>query len=235
MAVNFLRPFFLLIFLSVPTFQVDIINYASGFRNICPGIPPGVCCLRPIYTSNPSHRVEFSHLLAGDIAITWSERQVEGTSGRINRCSGRVRETKNGPGSWTWSTNYLADRAYGASYITLPKAVPPDDATARWLSAEGLLALGWGGGKWFSSEASQQRTELFLLAPFMPSRRRDVRSHLRGNAVYGSPPRWVYSSIVEVNGTDYMKEGSLNTDELHTSLVYKDRNGRVLNLTELSA
>ncbi|KAL8714605.1 MAG: hypothetical protein Q9220_001553 [cf. Caloplaca sp. 1 TL-2023] len=215
----------LLVMTAVPSWQVDIITYTAGWRNLCLNIPPGVCCLTPSGTGEPAHRVVYDHLLVGDIATVWGERIQHDTGRRIRECSGQVLGSGRGPGTFTWHYGNIANRAWGASYVRLPTAVPPDEKTSLWLAAEGMLGLVWGGGKWFADAESQQRTELFLQPGWMSyGHKRGIRSNQRGIGVYDSPKRWVYASIIEIDGTNYTRRDGLDA-------VYEDLEGSVLNLT----
>lgn len=98
-----------------------------------------------------------THLTAFDTAAVWRERPLPVSpkprlvSAAMRGCSGSVVSSGRGPGTWRWSMNDVPESTpysdwptlQGASYITLPKALPPDATTANWLSMEGLFGLVW--------------------------------------------------------------------------------------------
>ncbi|KAL8802619.1 MAG: hypothetical protein Q9182_003710 [Xanthomendoza sp. 2 TL-2023] len=171
----------------------------------CPNIPPGECCQAPRRLATLGSSVVFHRLHVTDIAAVWSAR-VNRTGFTINAvidgCSGTVSASQPGPGTFAWRapTDALTGwggRAAGASYITLPAALPPDPGTTNWLMMEGLLGLVWGGGKWFASSAAEN-----LLAGRKVGRR-SIRSAKEGQ-VYARPPRrGRYPTLVEIDGTRY--------------------------------
>lgn len=128
-----------------------------------------------------------------------------------------------------WEEPLTADSltpASGASYIEMPRSLPPDGKASAWLSAEGVLGLVWGEGSWFGSPiASKTFGHASGVTP--KSRlRRDIRSELKGTVYAGPPSGLVYPTFIEVNGTRYTEEGVDGS-------VYKDAAGNVLNLAQL--
>lgn len=200
----------------------------------CNNLPPGVCCEYPTQSAEVA---TFHHLTAFDIAAIWTERLVfGGPSYSIRSCSGRLLSSRPGPGRWRWVIDDpYVDRARGASYITLPRSLPPGEEANGWMMTEGLLGLAWGGGKWFASEAARR----FLggegggsrVAPGMTRRlaRRNVPAAKKGT-VYARPPsRSVFPDRVEMrNGSVYIGHGGSSSD-----MVFKDEVGNVVNLTGL--
>lgn len=206
----------------------------------CHGLLPGQCCTAPrtVFRSFSAHVVTFEDLTVWDIAAIWRFRTVPTArdgflvSRSYTGCSGEVWKSRTGPGTWEWKIWDDPDQgvrltpATGASYIEMPRAVPPDEKRSAWLSAEGVYGLVWGGGKWFSSPAAS-RTLGYAAGISPRSRlRRDVRSEAKGTVHAGRPPRWIYPTVIRVNGTNYTDGGAGN-------LVYKDGAGVALNLTQL--
>ena len=109
----------------------------------------------------------------------------------------------------------------GASYIILPKTVPPDDRTAMFLMAEGLLGLVWGGGRWFSTQA-----KIRGIPGATRKSRRGIVSELKGTVYSGPPPRWRYPDSVTVGGTKYL---STNT----SALEYYSAEGKMPDIAAL--
>ncbi|KAI4264259.1 MAG: hypothetical protein L6R42_000624 [Xanthoria sp. 1 TBL-2021] len=197
----------------------------------CPNIPPGQCCQAPRHLHMLGSSINFSNLHIMDIAAVWAARSIMNhhtTQAVIRGCSGTVTASGPGPGDWSWraTADVLKDwqsRAVGASYITLPATLPPDPSTSKWLMAEGLLGLVWGGGKWFASPAAQ---DLLGRRDSITSRRaapRGIRSALKGN-VYARPPlRGRFPTRVQIDGTEYSHTGTF---------IYADGVGNKINLTD---
>lgn len=116
--------------------------------------------------------------------------------------------------------------AYGASYITLPRAMPPDPKANSWLEAEGILGFAWGGGKWFVSDAAQRLLGGGSSMPGLKARR-DIRSPKKGQVYAQSPRSEVYPNRIEYNSTTYVPlEGQ-------RSFMYINHDtGATLNLTD---
>ena len=236
---------FLVLLLHVTsTVQVDIIfdrtffDAAEFIGNIhriyfdglcCPNITPGSCCIAP---RNPpfSSSVTFRQLTAFDIGAVWRSDSNPPAPG----CSGSVMASRRGPGQWQWimerdtPSGVIQRHAAGASYISLPKALPPDRTTVDWLIMEGMLGLVWGGGKWFASAVAESA----LAKPnMMPKRdimqQRDIRSPIKGNLYARPPPRAVFP-IVNINGTNYTHSGVSTGD-----IMFADSEGSLVNLTYL--
>ncbi|KAL8761461.1 MAG: hypothetical protein Q9184_002418 [Pyrenodesmia sp. 2 TL-2023] len=206
----------------------------------CTNLRPGVCCE---YPTQGAEAVTFNHLTAFDIAAVWTERLMSGGPSsviRIRSCSGRLLQSRPGPGHWRWVLDEpYVDRARGASYITLPRSLPPGREANGWMMMEGLLGLAWGGGSWFASDAARR----FLGggggggggggSRITPTRRARARGDLRAaqkGTVYARPPsQSVFPNRVEMrNGTVYIGHGGSLSD-----MVFKDEVGNVANLTGL--
>ena len=228
-----------LIFLlsGAPTHQVDIEHGFYRGTATCINLQPGQCCRAivpyltapgnpDVYANYPWY-VEIKHLFPNQIAAVWEGR------GDVEGCSGTAVRTMTAPPSRVMTLSHgnygpgAPLRIYkftGASYILLPKNLPPDGTTSLWLAAEGLLGLVWGGGRWFSPEATLAGTRI------PRAKRKTRRSILRsgqGTAYCAEPPRWRYPDIVTINGTNFR---SINT----SLLEYQDADGRGANLTELA-
>ncbi|KAI4282031.1 MAG: hypothetical protein L6R38_003251 [Xanthoria sp. 2 TBL-2021] len=186
----------------------------------CHNLPPGQCCRSfPVASNNYFNpfnpgAADFYHLLPMDVAAVWARR------GNIRDCSGIPIETRAGPGRWHFESTGDG-RAFGASYVRLPSALPPGETEANWLSAEGMLGLVWGGGKWFA-----KGVEIAGMSGAIGSKRkRGVVSEEKGTAYIRGPRRWKWPDEVVVNGTRYVAEG------LDGSL-YHSADGKVLNRTD---
>jgi len=237
----------LLILLSgFPACAVDIVMtyaYRRGPHIVatCPSLPPGICCEAP--RRNPdlffSERTEqtsasvvtFRGMMAGDFGAVWRFRN-SGVSFFINYggCSGTVMDTRRGPGDWVWRLGPPRPNrhwATGAQYISLPKALPPDPATNKWMSMQGILEMSFGGGKWFTTPTAERvcGTAAGGQTPKTKSRR-DIRSPLKGDLCIGPAPRSRYPELMKINGTEYSDGGRGN-------LRYADAAGNVLNLTDV--
>ena len=214
---------------------------------VCEDIPPGVCCVSPwqdigafgshdrpegVVSLDGAGAVEFRNLGATDIAAVWGRRSY--TTGfwpftreaEITACSGAVLDSRPGPGDWLSNMtnpdlrqpNYQV--GHGASYISLPRIVPPVGEVGNWLAAEGILGLVWGGGSWFASQAASAYIQKHL-------RKRDIRSANKGQ-VYSLPPPGVqYPAIMSINGTQYTAQ------EVGGVLYRNDVTGVVVNLTSI--
>ena len=238
----------LILMLVHPTVQVDIAMTRAfivphRMEVVCEDIAPGVCCVSPwqeifgtinreagVVSLDGAGAVEFRNLHATDIAVVWGRRSY--TSGfwpfrrewEITACSGTVLDARPGPGDWLKNLtnpeypnpNYAI--AHGASYISLPRIVPPAGEVGNWLAAEGVLGLVWGGGNWFASQAASAYLQKHL-------RKRDIRSADKGQ-VYSSPPPGVqYPAIMYINGTQY-------TAQVVGGVLYRnDDTGVVVNIT----
>lgn len=207
----------------------------------CPVLAPGECCTAPLATmfrTFSAHVVIFEHLAAWQIAAIWRFRDRSAAyvavSASATGCSGEVWRSRTGPGSWTWeiwdepNIHGYRSPASGASYIEMPRILPPDDKVSAWLSAEGVLGLVYGGGDWFSSPAASRVLGHTVGVSPKSRLRRDIRSGSRGTVYAGPPRRWIYPTFISVNGVNYTDEGAGN-------LLYKDGAGQSLNLTQLDA
>ncbi|KAI4095170.1 MAG: hypothetical protein LQ339_007330 [Xanthoria mediterranea] len=151
------------------THQVTLLPpYGNGdIVSRCTNLAPGICCLAPRGTG--ADHVLIQHLTLFDIAALWQSRRE--TANPISPwqplqtyhtdCSGRVVDSRNGPGDWQWDRwregrLYESPSIHGASFITMPRALPPDGKAKVWMAVEGLLGLAWGSGEWFVNEAAQK-------------------------------------------------------------------------------
>ncbi|KAL9582763.1 MAG: hypothetical protein Q9212_003112 [Teloschistes hypoglaucus] len=251
MALLRLFGLFLLLFrLVVTILAVDITigyqNSRSGWipqarflQFKCPNIPPGYCCALPRLTSvfttwdlDLTAAVKFERLVGTDIAAIFGVVYPNEQNANNNGCLGPIGPTRQGPGTWSWRNPDRDQRrglaARGASFISVPRRLPPDASANKWMALEGILGLVWGDGKWFSNIAAERRFGMdpsaggSWVSPGMRVRR-DIRS-ADGGQIYARPPsRWVYPTFIEVNGTNYRNEGA----------VYVDATGTVLNLTDV--
>lgn len=143
------------------TIQVTVIldqEYDSdhSISLTCRNLRPGHCCTAPfaIFASYSAHVVTFQDLNAWDIAAIWrgsTSASLVHHSALEHGCNGEVSRSKIGPGSWIWEMrdepvmrDYLSP-ATGASYIEIPRRLPVDGETSRWLSVQGMLGLVWVG------------------------------------------------------------------------------------------
>lgn len=199
----------------------------------CLNAQPGVCC---IFSYVGATYAYFEHLTAFDIAAVWRYRITNpsdfATSPLVSACSGRVLESRPGPGDWEWTSEDMeaVSRSSGASYITMPRSLPPGEEAKGWMLMEGLLGLAWGGGKWFASPAAER---LFggggsRLRPRTRTGRQIIRSAQTGTVHARSPLSMVFPDRVEWNGTTFTKHGM-------ASMMYTDKTGQVVNLTTLFA
>lgn len=108
-------------------------------------------------------------------------------------------------------------RPLEASYVTLPKALPPGETEANWLTAEGMLGLAWGTTEWFAEGAAGLGSRLNRL------RRRGIVSEKKGTAYIRGPSRSRWPDVVVVNGTTYEGSGTVGD-------VYRSSDGRALDL-----
>ncbi|KAL8769213.1 MAG: hypothetical protein Q9209_004714 [Squamulea sp. 1 TL-2023] len=196
---------------------------AGSLLAICPNIPPGQCCVAQGHPGDSfgAWNVKFDYLMAFDIAAVWGHRSVApGPAGHIEGCSGTVLGSRGGPGRWTWYVRNINTRlAKGASYISLPRNLPPGEAESNWLTAEGMLGLVWGGGRWFTSHMVSTQLDSLNL------RKRDIRSAKKGQVYARSPPRVVFPSLVRMGDVNY-------TADAAEEMIYRnDVTGAIVNLT----
>lgn len=215
--------FILLALALPPCTAVDVVIYngdPDSGSQICRHLPPGICC-RALpatfqYYNNPFHPdyVMVSRLQPLDVGAIWTRR------GRIGGCSGIPVATRHGPGSMGYTATG-DERALGASYIRMPTALPPGEREANWLSAEGMLGLVWGGGKWFADGVSSAGSG----GPRGGKRlaRRGVIRGEVGMAYIRAPSRWRWPDMVEINGT-------IHVDARTAEGLYQSSSGDVLNL-----
>ncbi len=246
MLLGTILPYLMLLLTKVTsTLQVDItIRFAksdyidASVEFTCSEIKPGQCCslswLHPL--EDLILTVRFDHLIVSDIAAVWGVWLPNEHTRQNDACKGEAGATRTGPGTWTWDvlqqpeSRHLA--AKGASYITLPRTLPPSSATIKWLAVEGIVGLLWGKGSWFASPRIATILSGDNRAP--PSRvnsrsrlRRDIRSLSQGRVWATPPPLTVYPDLILLRGIQYRDGGAGN-------LVYNDGNGVMLNLTHIS-
>ncbi|KAL9010819.1 MAG: hypothetical protein Q9173_004286 [Seirophora scorigena] len=184
---------------------------------VCTNLLPGQCCQAlPVPITNYNNpfnpgAVDFTNLMPFHIAAVWARR------GNIRACSGVPMETRAGPGNWHHEATG-DERAYGASYITLPRSLPPGETEANWLNTEGVLGLVWGGGRWFAKGAESLGRETIGV------RRRGVVSAEKGTVYSREPTRWRWPDVVVVNGTRYIDAGTAD-------FLYQSAEGQVVNMT----
>ncbi|KAL8922721.1 MAG: hypothetical protein Q9208_005034 [Pyrenodesmia sp. 3 TL-2023] len=203
----------------------------------CNNLLPGHCCTAPseMFWAYSAHVVTFQDLNAWDIAAIWRDGQPASPGSRPakNGCLGEVWRTRPGPGTWTWgiweepSAQDSPTPSTGASYIEMPRRLPVDGETSNWLSAQGVLGLVWGDGKWFQNAAVSSLLGYGSGVKPRSRLRRDVRSELKGKVYARPPPGLMYPTLVEMNGTKYSAEED-------GGFVYKDTAGTVLDLTQLA-
>lgn len=221
----------------IPSLQVDVYYSTNGLE--CRDLAPGVGCRAPFrprshgrYVSDQETiGVTIKNLRATEIAVVWQGRGGNGPGflpkNAIGDCSGTVAQTLVGPAHSAFFGNMDAGggpRGYfytGASYIVMPKTLPPDARTAMFLMAEGMLGLVWGGGSWFSPQAKT----VGIPGATRKSRRGRV-SGLEGTVYSGPPPRWRYPDSVTLDGTKYE---STNT----SALDYYSAEGTLLDIAAL--
>lgn len=199
----------------------------------CPNLLPGQCCTAPRtpFRGYSAHVVSFRGLAPWHIAAIWRSRVQ--TLGQLDLstpytgCSSEVWRSRTGPGTWTWEMWGEVDPANslipatGASYIDLPRILPPDEKVSDWLSAQGILGLVWGGGKWFSSPAASRLLGYDGNVGQKSRRGRNSQDNLEGMVYAGLPRYSVLPTYMDLNGTRYFAESGGYTDEF----------GMVLNLT----
>ena len=227
---------------AVPQVSVTLHNeYVPGFEvsMTCANLLPGHCCTAPrtIFRSYSAHVISFSGLGFSQVAAIWRDRmhsvgQLD-LSASYTGCSSEVWRSRPGPGFWKWEmwreseiTESLIP-ATGASYIDLPRALPPDGEASNWMDAQGMLGLVWGGGKWFSSPAASRLLGYDGSGGHKRRRRRDFGSRPNGTVYAGRPHRRVLPTYIDVNGTRYFAESESDTAD------YRDKSGTVLNTTLL--
>ena len=226
--------------------QVDITligHFGTSLIKVeCPKIAPGTCCRTPNRYGGP---LGYSHVVFRDLkeqekASIWvpylpdgdEDADYFGPNWRDWRvgCSGRVTASRLGPGTWSRQMRTdgrgIDELAVGASYILLPRSMPPDPKVNPWLEKQGILGFAWQGGKWPTSSAAQK---LIAGGSSLPGRkvRRESRSSLKGDVYITSPRRQVYPTHMTVNSTLYtIVEGT-------EDFMYAERGtGRTLNLTD---
>ena len=201
----------------------DHSGYASSILS-CPNISPGTCCRTPNTSLWAAIGVTFTALSAYDIAAIWDPGEVPHPDyDHITGCIGRVALTKTGSG--TWNRQNLGPQV-GASYITVPRTLPPDPNANPWLEMEGILGFVWGGGKWFTSGAAERLLTGGRSGPGGKVRR-GMQSTLEGDVYLSGPRKEVYPGIMEVNGTEYtLNEGAGPITYINLG------KGKTLNLTD---
>ncbi|KAL8846612.1 MAG: hypothetical protein Q9221_008306 [Calogaya cf. arnoldii] len=246
--------YILLTYLTASTSQVDIEHVIPsgsirrGHFTIsisCFNIEPGVCCRRPVYQLT-HYPIIFHHLTAFDIAAVWTQRRRGDPlplneepihdENTIAECSGSVGATGRGPGTWRWHRHDAPmmelpvsqwPTIEGGSYITVPRALPPDATTANWLEMEGMFGLVWGGGSWFASAAAESAIGRMTMTRRDVRQPWDLRSPNKGSLYAGKPPRAVHP-VVTVNGTSYTYNETVDGID-----VYKTDAGEILDLTAI--
>ncbi len=238
---RYLRPLLPLVLLAYHSEQVDIriertfliSGEAESFiAATCLDIPPGVCCKPPVSYPDATTKVLFRQLQTWDIAAVWRNdyiRNQRSSNRHITGCSGPPLASRLGSGRWLWRQPATDRRAAeGASFISLPRALPPDSKTGQWLVWEGLLTLSWRGGRgrWYADSAVEESMGRDSGINVGAKSRRDIHSVNTGNVVARPPPWARYPNFVEANGMQYNKSND-------GVLLYASAAGEVLNLTDM--
>ena len=238
---HFTRRFAFLLLLVCLSKQVDIriertfmiSGEAESFiAATCLDIPAGLCCKPPISYPDATTKVLFRHLRIWDIAAVWGNR-YRATDRSANHytagCAGPLLASRPGPGGWLWRQPATDRRAAeGASYISLPRTLPPKPNVTRWLAWEGLLGLEWsGGGRWFADSAAGDLLRTGSSISVGARHRRDTLPANRGRVVARPPVTKRYPSSLEINGTQYHAQEANPGDEF----LYGNIDGEILNLT----
>ncbi|KAL9033795.1 MAG: hypothetical protein Q9180_005759, partial [Flavoplaca navasiana] len=199
----------------------------------CTNLAPGTCCIAPRGTG--ADDVHIQHLTMFDIAALFQSRRERSPSGPLilhDECSGRVVDSRPGPGAWRWhrrreGAEFDSPGIHGASYVTLPRTLPPDGKAKVWMAVEGLLGLAWGDGDWFVNE----RVKSALMGSgggFSGFKaKREIRSEKKGRVHSGRPRRRVHPDVLEFWGTRYTE------DDGGQGVMYSDGAGNSLNMTKL--
>ncbi|KAL9007538.1 MAG: hypothetical protein Q9173_007217, partial [Seirophora scorigena] len=136
-----------------PTTSVSVILASAPYgighaitTTTCTDISPGICCIS--IDVSGARTARFTHLTVGDIAAVWGPRHPGDVdhSHWAHACANVVLDSRPGPGAWTWASSHQGRpaqevRASGASYIVVPKHLPPDEKASAWMAAEGMLAM----------------------------------------------------------------------------------------------
>ena len=200
----------------------------------CLDIPAGVCCKPPWSYPDAATKVSFRHLRVWDIAAVWgdnhraTDRGVNSSPTRARGCSGPLLASRPGPSGWLWRQPATDRRpAEGASYISLPQALPPKSEISRWLAWQGVLGLEWsGGGTWFADAEAERLIRSDSSISVGAKRRRAILSANRGTVAARPPLIEEFPSSLEINGTQYLKH-----DDHGGGFLYGNPGGGVLNLT----
>ncbi|KAL8998129.1 MAG: hypothetical protein Q9169_002750 [Polycauliona sp. 2 TL-2023] len=192
----------------------------------CTNIAPGVCCEGPRGTGADNVRIQ--HLTIFDVAALWQSRRSP-TGQILTECSGRIVDSRPGPADWRWHRRregmaYDSPSVHGASYITMPRSLPPDGNAKAWMAVEGLLGLAWGTGEWFVNEKVRSGIIGGRGGGGFRSVKRDLRLEKQGK-VYSRPPlRAVYPDLLEIDGQRFTG---------NDGVMYTDGNGNSINVTEV--
>ena len=222
--------------LVIQSSQVDIIITSNSLnmfhRAICPRQPPGICCSLPLeFSGSVTPTITFRHLLPGDIAAVFWEvldwhfigKDTWPPNNLSPGCQTPIIQTGRGPGTYSYDgMDALGHETPigGGSYISLGDVkLPPKPEAVSALTFQGVVGLVWGGGQWFGSAAAQSKFGLRRL-----KERRGIRSPQKGTAFIQGPRRWVYPTLLEMNGTQYTSNDT-------SRLIYTAANGQTLNLT----
>lgn len=168
-----LRSMSLLLLSATRTLQVDISlteiievwgDDTSTGAVICLDIPPGECCWPPTRVFQGESHVQFAKLHVGDIAAIWKARRgvnaETGEQWELRKCAGSIMASRPGPGNWAWKESDIPmplnrKPATGASYISIPKALPVDAKYGPWLTMQGIYGLVTASTSCFSSPQAQ--------------------------------------------------------------------------------
>ncbi|KAI4110699.1 MAG: hypothetical protein LQ338_008367 [Usnochroma carphineum] len=198
---------------------------------------PGECCSHP--PNLIPVRVDFDNLQVGDVSVVWQRRQHQPNTGEsIGNCLGSILESRATPGSWSYyslvSLIGFGNEPCGASYIRLPPRLPPDEMEVDWLGVEGMKALVWGGGRWFSGAKSKrgvlggrQTVSSYDKTVQWPGPQisKNRAFYMGGSFTATSPPRARFPNLTTVNGTQYHADGTDGTDGAGNTLDLNDLAG----------
>ncbi|KAL8738399.1 MAG: hypothetical protein Q9181_000821 [Wetmoreana brouardii] len=140
-------------------------------------------------------------------------------------------ETAIRTGSWRYEWAYSNNSRYGpsgASYIRLPPRLPPDQTEVDWLNVEGMRALVWGGGNWFTGASSGLSLRKRAATQWPGPQISKNRGFYKGGSFYAtSPPMMRSPDFITANGTRFTAGGTDGS-------VYKDAAGNILDFEALA-
>ena len=222
----------------------------SNIRQGCQSILPGICCkprISPAGQIPPAmaallgsqdpptfNRVTFTRLEITDIAAAWVPR------GRVEGCSGMPKETRWGPGTWTYDlpAGGADAKLSGANYIRVNNLQPKGPTVRARVVRTGLLGFVWSSGSQFASNiVGSARESLLSLADAQlkgrPMQKRTPNPHIRavdrgvekGVVFCQAPTEKTWVNTIALNGTEFVIEAP-------GSDIYISSDGQILNYTE---